>query len=154
MNPPIIKFLIESGAKADPEDLILVCKNGHLQIAMLLIASGVNFNSQDKKGMTALMHASQKGHLDIVKLLINVGANVNTQDKSGFTALMLAVFSIWIRGFENKRDIGIEIIKLLMMGGADVNLQAKNGKTALTITSNKEIIRALQAESQCLKACG
>ena len=51
-----------------------------------LLNNGINPDSKDNKGDTALIWASYKGYLDIVKELLKYNANVNITDKYGSTA--------------------------------------------------------------------
>lgn len=82
---------------------------------------GVDVNTREPSGLTALMEASRNGHLEIVKLLIDKGADINAKDKKGFTALRYAVDSAQ----------PFEVVKLLIDRGADISVKDKNGWTAL-----------------------
>lgn len=52
------------------------------------LANGVDVNSTDDEGYSALQAAAENGYLDVVKLLVEKGADVHY--KSEYTALQLA----------------------------------------------------------------
>ena len=52
------------------------------------LANGVDVNSTDDEGYSALQAAAENGYLDVVKLLVEKGANVHY--KGEYTALQLA----------------------------------------------------------------
>ena len=54
--------------------LIWAAREGHTEIAQLLIQAEVNPNAADQDGLTALMWAVEKGHTEIVQLLRDAGA--------------------------------------------------------------------------------
>ena len=75
-------------------DLCKRTKKDGLKHVKKCLASGVDINARDARGMTALMNAvisinsgSTEG---TVKLLIKSGADINLQDFNGITALMFA----------------------------------------------------------------
>ncbi|KAI2503226.1 hypothetical protein MHU86_11249 [Fragilaria crotonensis] len=52
---------------------------------------GLNVNTKNDHGYTALICASSKGHLEVVRMLLNYnGVDVNVKDKHGKTALDVA----------------------------------------------------------------
>ena len=94
---------------------------GNIEEVKHLLETGVNINSTNNDGETALMKAAQNGHIEIVKMLIEKGADVNFKDKYGSTALM-----------KTSRHLGnAETAKVLLDHGADVNAKSKFGATAL-----------------------
>ena len=61
-----------------------------VDILKILLKIGIDVNTRDKYGETALMRAAHCKDLDIVKVLIENKADVNTNNNNGTTALMLA----------------------------------------------------------------
>jgi ankyrin repeat protein len=133
-NIEILRFLIRKGLKVDQKD-----KDGETylssfgffeaDVAHELIKAGANPNARDRRGATALMHASAYGYEDVVRVLIENGADVNLTDYNGRTALMYAV------GEEN-RQYFVDAIPLLLAKGADASRRDKDGKTALDIATS------------------
>jgi ankyrin repeat protein len=66
-------------------------REGHKEVAELLIAAGAALNWKDKEGKTPLYHAARWGHTNIAALLIAAGADVNAKDDKGRTPLDRAV---------------------------------------------------------------
>lgn len=58
-----------------------------VKCAQLLIKFGVNVNSADRRGQTALHYAVGRSNPDLVKTLIEAGADVNAVDRSGMSVL-------------------------------------------------------------------
>lgn len=86
----------------------------------LVLSEGLNINSIDKEGNTALMTAAAGNRTDLVNLLVNNGACVNIQNESGKTALIIAAE----KGFT-------EVACILLDAEADPHIRDRSGKTAL-----------------------
>jgi ankyrin repeat protein len=87
-----------------------------------LLTQGVDPDTMDKAGLTAIYAAVCAHRKDAVASLIDSGANVNAQYKGGPTPLVWAIF------FEDA-----DVARLLVDADADVNLP-KNGFPPLTQT--------------------
>ena len=130
-------------------------KNDLLKVKEL-INTGVDINSVDSYGYSALHVASSKGLNDIAFFLVDNNIDVNMPDKNGQTILHyvaeynqlklakavldnganLSIADIhgneplWTAVFNDKgRSDRIEIIKLFLEYGADVNHKNKVGKS-------------------------
>jgi len=88
--------LIIAGADIETKDnggwaaLMYAARNGHVEIARLLIDKGAAIDIKDSDGLAALMWAASGGQIEIVRLLIYKGAAIDIQDNDGSTALTLA----------------------------------------------------------------
>lgn len=136
---------------------------------LLLLADGVDVNTTDEFGKTALMWAALNGHTETMKILIKKGADVNVHSNSGETALLHAIHNghteavqvLIEEGAEINAgtDLGttplmraaangkIKIINLLLKHGADVNAKMDSGQTALMLAdfyNHKDVIEILE----------
>jgi len=104
-------------------------RRGDVDIVRDLLSRGIDPNTRDRHGQTALMLAAQAGHLALVQLLIDHGCHLNVTAKFGLSAVMLAV----IAGHK-------EIARALAHAGADLTLQGTGapgfaGKTAADLAA-------------------
>jgi formylglycine-generating enzyme required for sulfatase activity len=131
-------------------------QNGDLRAVRVLINRGVNLDTQDDIGVTALMAASEKGHIEVMQELISAGANVNVESNSGSTALIEASSTFYERtepvsvlieagakldskikflgntALINAASRGhTDIVRLLIQGGAELNGKDRDGFNAL-----------------------
>jgi len=83
---------------------------------------GVDPNSRNAQGATALMQAALHANLSVMRLLIEMKADVNATNAIGATALM------WAAGNPGK-------VKLLLESGANANAKTNSGRTALIVAS-------------------
>jgi len=91
-------------------------KAGDIKKVCELLDVGIDINSLDEHGQTALMNAAHSGDIELTRLLIQRGADLNHTAKYRLTALMLAVIS-------NHP----EIVSLLVDAGADMELKGSKG---------------------------
>lgn len=94
------------------------CHGGNQLRAVM--SEGININTIDDAGDTALMKAATKNQTDVVSVLINNGANVNIQNHKGETALIIAAGN----GCSN-------VVSILLDANADPNIRNRRGETAL-----------------------
>jgi ankyrin repeat protein len=108
-------------------------KQGDVEAARAHLRSGVDINSIDRYGQTALMLAAHRGHGDIVALLVEQGADLNVTAKYTLSALMLAV----IAGHGN-------IARLLARAGTDLSIKGSGppgfaGKSAYDLAVARQM---------------
>ena len=122
--------------------LLYAAREGHLDVARLLVERGASLELADGNGMTPLLAAvvnasiirvnrsGTSGHLRIAQLLLEAGANVNATDWYGETPLWAAVD---VRNLELGRDgndrsvrgEALELIERLLAAGADPNARTR-----------------------------
>lgn len=93
---------------------------GDLSLAKKLVRGGIDINSTDTKGWTALVRAARNHRSDVVRYLVDQDANKEAKANFGNTALTLAAQ----RGH-------VEIVRHLVEQGADKDAGGNNGATAL-----------------------
>jgi len=68
------------GADHTKERLFAAARAGDLAVIQKMVAEGVDVNTTNEYGATALSFASDKGHVDVVRFLLEKGANPNQAD--------------------------------------------------------------------------
>jgi len=122
------------------ENFVNYAAMGNEQIVNLFLDAGIDPNSQNVLGWTALMYASLNNFQDITNLLLNVNANVNIKTNNDETAIYFAS----MKG--NK-----EIVELLLAKGADPNIKTKLGQTPLSIAKalgKNDVVTLLQSSGK------
>ncbi|XP_052761403.1 oxysterol-binding protein-related protein 1-like [Mya arenaria] len=129
------------------ESLLLCARRGQTNIIHDILQSkkqgtvqlNINCKGSQKanRGWTPLHLAAYFGHTDSVKLLLQFGARVNEVNNVGDTALHKAVLT-------NR----LEVVRTLLAGAADVSLINAEGQKAGNLTTNKEIIRLIDAAEE------
>lgn len=84
--------------------------NGHEKVVQLLLNAGLDVDTKDWLGNTALILGSEHGHERIVQMLLDAGASVHTDTKTKGTALRMAS--------ENGHE---KVVRVLLNAGADPN---------------------------------
>ncbi len=77
-----LRFIMQQG-----NIIIQSNREGHFEIAKLLIEAGCDVNMEDNTGQTAIFYAAREGRVDMCDLLVSTGASVNKQDKRKQTPL-------------------------------------------------------------------
>jgi ankyrin repeat protein len=118
--------------------LILVTKNKNLTILRILINNGIDIESKDADGNTALIFAAKHGDENIIKLLLNYGANVNASNNNDENVLMHACIY-----YSHKNSINI--FRLFLEHGADINGKTYNTNPLYSAiqSNNLDIVKEL-----------
>ena len=116
--------------------------NGNAAMIRKLLDAGVDPNSANPGGETALMTAAQVGKVDAVKLLLDRGANDQREDtEHGQTALM------WAVGRNH-----VDMLELLLARGADINAHTNaitKGEYVLSTCGSRFWRRDASASAPC-----
>ncbi len=117
--------------------LHIACLSRNTAAFEILIALGLNPNTQDDAEQTPLHSATFQRDIQSARALLEFGADPNIRDGQGHTPLHLAV------AYANP-----ELIKTLLEFGADLNIQNNHGLSSLdiaTLANNKAAIETLQS---------
>lgn len=125
---------------ADQRRLRSAASTNNVEKLNQLLELGVNPNSSDENGRTALHFACCKGYSDIVRLLLAHHADCNSVDKLGNTPLHLAVCTT-----------SKQTIDLLLKAGCSVTTKGNNGCTPLQLAQSK--LWLLQRSSAIRGSC-
>jgi len=92
LHDDVFNYLLQQGARAKGSDvtvhhLLKASATGDVEEIKKLIALGVDVNTQDYDGRTALHASASAGHKSIVEFLLEQGAHVEMRDKWGGTPL-------------------------------------------------------------------
>lgn len=90
--------------------------------------NGVEVDSTNKKGQTALMMAFERGNMGFVKLLLDKGADIEKSDVDDNNMLYYAV-----------KNRNFDLIKLLIDEGVEINHKNKIGRSAVDYAYGAEI---------------
>ncbi len=118
-------------------------------LSIMLLKKGVDVNTMDNDGITALMWASYLGHKEIVSMLLKKGADVNAKDRRNETALMRSAMSPTKWRLRQR-----EIVSMLLEKGADVNAMDNCCFTALMWAykkGNVDIVSMLQKKKKGIR---
>ncbi|CAJ0550888.1 Ff.00g108180.m01.CDS01 [Fusarium sp. VM40] len=133
----VVEFLISRGIQDSEIErrrstlLMLASKNGHAEIAALLIDHGGDVHAY-VRGETAISLASANGHTRTVEVLLEKGADPNPLRSQGRSALFLAV--------SNGHDATVE---LLLKSGKIAKWENSLGQPALHLTTQKATVEVL-----------
>lgn len=106
------------------DQLIFFASQGNNTQVKKILKKGLDVNSKDCEGNTALHFAALNGECKVINTLLNLGANINEQNNAHQTPLMLAVI-------QTRRCA----IKNLLERGANINLQDQNGNSAIMLAT-------------------
>lgn len=159
------------GMKCSADGFLHAAEIGHREAAMLFIDAGVNLETRNEQGWTAIMVAAFHGQAALVDAFAVRGADVHARDMGGNTALHWAAFSGHEQAVQiliqhhaeiNPRNDGgstplmlavlhrhLSVVLLLIARGADLNAVNREGMSALHKAASMgfvEIIRPLLAQ--------
>ncbi len=151
-SPPVVpekpRIHTEGGMADGGSYLVAMCAGDDPEKVRDVLKAGVDPNSLNSMGRSALNIAADHGNLEIVQLLLDDGAKVDLRSWGFSTALFSAT------GAEHA-----QIMKLLIARGADVNAQDEQQYRPLHLAARKsrecvEILISAGAEVNCLESHG
>ncbi|KAG7462920.1 hypothetical protein MATL_G00189840 [Megalops atlanticus] len=104
----------------------LAAREGHEEVASVLLEHGASLSATTKKGFSPLHVAAKYGKIEVANLLLQKSAAPDAAGKSGLTPLHVAAH------YDNQK-----VALLLLDQGASPHAAAKNGYTPLHIAAKK-----------------
>ena len=119
------------GFDAEESPLHVSSRQGHVEVARVLLEHGADTEARDNDDFSPLEQAAYEGHIELVQILLEHGADANAQDKERCTPLY------WVS------EAGLlSVAQVLLSHGADVKARCKNNETPLH-RSEEEVARLL-----------
>lgn len=106
--------------------LFQATNQGDVDTMKQLIKEGININTQDSEGRTAIMIATYNNDIKTAKILVNAGADINIRDNNKNNPFIHA----GAKGY-------LDILQLLIQAGADPTITNRYGGTALIPASER-----------------
>ena len=124
-------------AAPDPAALVRAASRGDADEVRRLLDAGVDPNSADGSGRTAVTHAAYGGHAAVVRLLVDAGADLDRQDETRANALL------------STGETGlVDVLEEVLRGDPDFARTNRFGGTALIPAADRghvELVRRLLA---------
>ena len=107
--------------------LMIAAKNGHLDVAGLLMRRKARVDLKNQDGETALHIAAFYGQMQLAQLLLDHYGNVYIDEMrlDGWTPLMIAV-----------KNGDLDVAQLLINHNADIDMRNQTGETALHVAAS------------------
>jgi len=113
--------------KFGESSLTIASRRRNINLIDFLIEEGVDIDTKNNRGNTALIDISGVGDTETMKYLVDKhGADINMADDEGWTALMAASFAG-----------NLDHVDFLFKSGANVEAVDKKGWTALTLATER-----------------
>jgi ankyrin repeat protein len=135
----IIRGGLPERGKRDPipgamTPLMYAAREGHIEIARMLLDAGADVNEADKNDIGPLLMAISNNHIGMARFLVDRGADIHAADWYGRTPLFAAIeirnvdlhyvtFEHMVTA-EDRRD-ALDFIRFLLERGADPNIRVK-----------------------------
>ena len=147
--PDLVKFLVtefspDLNARGffDETALHLASRDGHVEVARVLLEHGADVDARDISKWTPLRHALDEWHVEVARVLIENGADVGAQGVDGWMPLHWA-----------SRHGQAELVQVLLEHGAIVDAKDVFGWTPWRRASDEGHPKVVRALSQhCLAA--
>ncbi|MGJ7974330.1 ankyrin repeat domain-containing protein [Providencia hangzhouensis] len=116
-------------------DFLTAAEQGQLEILKSCLEKGVDINTTNRQGRTAIVNASLNKHYECVSFLINAGADINKQDQTCFNPFLLSCL-----------NNDLTLLHIVLPAKPDLDLLTRFGGVGITPASEKghvEIVREL-----------
>ena len=132
----VTEFSLDLNARGLFDDLTplhLASRDGHVEVARVLLEHGADVNVEDISKWTPLRHALDEGHVEIARVLLDKGANVSAQGVDDWMPLH------WV-----SQHGQVELVRVLLEHGADVDAKDVYGWTPYRRALDKGHVEVVQ----------
>jgi len=140
------------GVSYSKDSFVNCVKENDIYAVKLFLTSGIDPNSENNKGQSALLVSLEKGYVDITKVLLDAGANGSEilfnsiiRNKEDYVKKLLEA------GIDVNTKFGAnywtpEIVEFIFSMGLNLNFEIADGYAPLmvaTVVSNSELVNTL-----------
>ncbi|MBJ9971333.1 ankyrin repeat domain-containing protein [Providencia hangzhouensis] len=121
-------------------DFLTAAEQGQLEILKSCLEKGVDINTTNRQGRTAIVNASLNKHYECVSFLINAGADINKQDQTCFNPFLLSCL-----------NNDLTLLRIVLPAKPNLDLLTRFGGVGITPASEKghvEIVRELLEKTE------
>ncbi|MEG0277871.1 MAG: ankyrin repeat domain-containing protein [Morganella sp. (in: enterobacteria)] len=117
------------------QTFLTAADQGNLDILKDCLEKGVDINTVNRQGRTAIINSSLNKHYECVSFLISAGADINKQDKTCFNPFLLSCL-----------NNDLTLLRIILPANPDLDLMTRFGGVGITPASEKgyvDIVREL-----------
>ena len=107
-------------------DFLTAAEQGQLEILKSCLEKGVDINTTNRQGRTAIVNASLNKHYECVSFLINAGADINKQDQTCFNPFLLSCL-----------NNDLTLLRIVLPAKPNLDLLTRFGGVGITPASEK-----------------
>ena len=116
-------------------EFLTAAEQGQLELLKNCLEKGVDINTTNRQGRTAIVNASLNKHYECVSFLISAGADINKQDQPCFNPFLLCCL-----------NDDLTLLRLVLPAKPNLDLLTRFGGVGITPASEKghvDIVREL-----------
>ncbi|MEY0964064.1 ankyrin repeat domain-containing protein [Providencia alcalifaciens] len=116
-------------------EFLTAAEQGQLELLKNCLEKGVDINTTNRQGRTAIVNASLNKHYECVSFLISAGADINKQDQTCFNPFLLSCL-----------NDNLTLLRLVLPAKPNLDLLTRFGGVGITPASEKghvDIVREL-----------
>ncbi|ELX8380523.1 ankyrin repeat domain-containing protein [Providencia vermicola] len=117
------------------QEFLSAAEQGNLDLLKNCLKKGVDINTTNRQGRTAIVNASLNKHYECVTFLINAGADINKQDQTCFNPFLLSCL-----------NNDLTLLRIVLPAKPNLDLLTRFGGVGITPASEKghvDIVREL-----------
>lgn len=111
-------------------EFLTAAEQGQLELLKNCLEKGVDINTTNRQGRTAIVNASLNKHYECVSFLISAGADINKQDQTCFNPFLLSCL-----------NDDLTLLRLVLPAKPNLDLLTRFGGVGITPASEKRACR-------------